>query len=149
MTELVPFSLAHHPAPHRDRVGIGTIFYGLFASPIAWAGQLMINYAVVSHACYPGMDPLPYAESGAGWGWWISIAFDALALLVIASAFLVSLYMWRRTGKENEGHEHHLMEKGEGRTRFLGIVGMSFAVLFFFVTATTMISLGMVPICTR
>jgi hypothetical protein len=149
MTELVPYSLSQHPAPNRDRVSISAILYGVFASPIAWAGHLMINFAVVDHACYPGMEPLPAWDSGAGWGWWISLAFDIIALAVIASAFAVSLRNWQVTGKEYEEHKHHLMEVGEGRTRFLGIVGMSFAVLFFFVTAVDTISLAMVQICAR
>lgn len=149
MAELIPYSLSHHPAPHRDRVGLFAIMYGLFASPIAWAGHLMLNYGLGSHACYPGDVPLARGDSGAGWAWPIILAFDIIAIGVILSAIVVSYLNWLRTGKEREGHEHHLMEVGEGRTRFLGITGMGFGVIFLLITVTDTVTLAMVPICAR
>lgn len=148
-SDIIPYSLSNHPAPHRERVGIPGILYGVFGSGIFWAGHLMVNYAIAVHACYPGSIPLSKADSGAGWGWPSIFAINLLTLLLIASTFAVSYRCWVRTGSEAEGHHHHLIEKGEGRTRFLGIVGMAFAVLFFFITLTDTIGVVMVPVCAR
>jgi hypothetical protein len=146
-TEVLPYSLSHHPAPHRERVSIWAILYGLFIGGIVWAGHLMLNFGLAVHACYPGDIPLARADSGAHWAWPLMLALDIIALALIASGFWVSYRCWVFTGEESEGRYHHLMDVGEGRTRFLGIVGMSFAVTFFLLTLTDTISLAMVPIC--
>jgi hypothetical protein len=148
-SDLIPYSLSRHPAPHRQSVGVWTILYGVFVSGIVWAGHLMLSYALAAHACYPGTIPLARPDSGAGWAWPLILGLDLLALCLIASGFWISWRMWMLTGQDAHGHAHHLMEVGEGRTRFLGIVGMAFAMLFFFITASDTISLAMVPICAR
>ena len=86
MAELIPYTLSHHPAPHRDRVGLFAIMYGLFASPVFWAGHLMLNYGLGSHACYPGEVPLARGDSGAGWAWPIILAFDIVAIAVASAS---------------------------------------------------------------
>lgn len=144
--DIVAYSLSHHPAPHRDRVALWAILYGLFAAPIVWSGDLMTDYALVSHACYPGDLPLVKAALGWGWVWPLVLAFHLLALVLIASGFLMAYQNWRVTGPP-EGHAHHLLEVGEGRTRFLGIVGMAFSVLFFFIAATETVAMALVPLC--
>jgi hypothetical protein len=147
--ELLPYSLSHHPAPHRDRVSLTAILYGLFAAPIGWAGHLMLNYGLVTHACYPGRIPLARVDSGAGWAGPLVLAIDIITILVIGSGIWISYRSWQKTGDESEGHHHHLVEVGEGRTRFLGICGMAFGVLFLLITVTDTVSLAMVPLCSR
>ena len=145
--ELIPYSLSRHPAQHRERISLWAVLYGVLASGIYWAGHLMLNFAFAVHACYPGRIPLARSDSGAGWAWPLILVLDIITLLLIASAFWVSYQGWARTGNEAEGHHHHLIEKGEGRTRFLGITGMAFAVMFFFITLTDTIALAFVPLC--
>jgi hypothetical protein len=144
--ELIAYSLAEHPAPHRGRVALASILYALFAAPIVWAGDLMVDFAVVSHACYPGDTPLAKATAGFDWVWPFVLAANLVALLVIVSGGLVGLRNWRITGPP-EGHHHHLMEKGEGRGRYLSICGMGFASLFFTVTVTMTVALLFFPLC--
>jgi hypothetical protein len=148
-SDVIPFSLARHPAQHRARVSIWVVLYSVFASGIFWAGHLILNFALAVHACYPGRIPLARVDSGAGWAWPLILGLDIATLLLIGSTFLTSYRIWQRSGTEAEGHHHHLMEKGEGRTRFLGIVGMAFAVMFFLITMTDTITLAMVPICAQ
>jgi hypothetical protein len=144
--ELIAYSLAEHPAPHRDRVSLWSIFYSLFAAPIFWAGDLMVDFALVSHACYPGHQPLAAPTEGFGWVWAFVLAAGLVTLLLIASGGLVALRNWRVTGPPH-GHHHHLVEKGEGRTRYLGICGMGFALFFFVVTVTMTVALFFLPLC--
>jgi hypothetical protein len=145
--EILPYSLSHHPAPHRERISIGAILYGVFIGGIVWAGHLMLNFALTVHACYPGDIPLARANSGAHWAWPLILALDIVGLALIASGVWVSYRCWAATGQESEGHHHRLMEVGEGRTRFLGIVGMAFSAMFFLVTLTDTTGLFLVPIC--
>jgi hypothetical protein len=144
--EIVAYSLAHHPAPHRERVGLMALLYSLFAAPIIWAGDLMVDYGLVGHACYPGDVPLGRPTAGMGWIWPVVLAFHLIALLGVASGIAVSYRNWRVTGPP-ESHHHHLIERGEGRTRYLGIVGMGFGVMFLLLVAAETISLGWMPLC--
>ncbi|HEU5018659.1 MAG TPA: hypothetical protein VFT69_11890 [Pseudolabrys sp.] len=145
--ETVPFSRAHHPAKHRERVSMTALFFGLFAAPIVWAGNLMVTYALNVHACYPGIEPLSTPIRGFGWVWPVILACYLVALVVCAAAGVVSYRNWRITGSESEGHLHHLMEVGEGRTRYLSLIGMAYSVLFFATTMYGIFILAIMPLC--
>jgi hypothetical protein len=147
MAEQLAYSLAKHPAPHRDRVGLTALFYGLFAAPIIWAGNFMVDYGLASYACYPGGHPLQNAQPGLGFVYWLTLAFYLLTLCVCLSGFAVSYRNWRITGSEADGHHHDLMEKGEGRTRYLSIIGMAFGALFFVATLAGLLIYFFVPLC--
>jgi hypothetical protein len=41
------------------------------------------------------------------------------------------------------------MEKGEGRTRYLSLIGISFSVIFFAVTFVGIIIFAIEPLCVR
>ncbi|HZT86453.1 MAG TPA: hypothetical protein VFA12_00700 [Stellaceae bacterium] len=145
--EIVAYSLSQHPAPDRARVGLAALLYGLFAAPIFWAGNHIVDFTLVAHACYPGDFPNPAPVSGFGFVWPLVLALHLIALALIASGGLVAFRNWRLTGPPYLP-AHHMIERGEGRNRYLGIVGMSFAVMFFILTAVSTISLAMVPTCT-
>ena len=144
--DIVAYSLARHPAPHRERVSLTALLYGLFAAAIFWAGDLMVDYGLVGHACYPGDLPLRQPTADMGFVWPLVLAFHLLTLVLIASGFLVSLRNWRVTGPP-EGHVHHLIERGEGRTRYFGIIGMGFSTMFFMITAAETVAMALVPLC--
>jgi hypothetical protein len=146
--ELLAYSLSEHPAPHREKVGLVALFYGLFAAPIVWSGQLMVTYGLVGAACYPGDTPLTGPAPGLGWVWWGVLIADLIALALIASGGLVAYRLWRVTGPP-ESHHHHLIEVGEGRTRYLAICGMGFAAMFFLLSLTQTAALAWVTLCAR
>jgi hypothetical protein len=145
--DLIAYSESRHPAQHRDRVGLATLFYGLFAAPIAWAGNLMVTYGLAGHACYPGFGPLDQPVDGFGFVWPLVLGCYLLTLLICASGFVIAYRSWRVTGSESEGHWHHLVEVGEGRTRYLSLIGMAFSMLFFGATLFGAIVLAIEPLC--
>ncbi len=147
--EMIAYSAARHPAQHRARVSLTALFFGLFIAPIVWAGNLMLTYALATHACFPGHEPLAQVTDGFGFAWPLMLATYLLTLALCAAGFVVSLRNWRTTGQEAHGHHHHLIEVGEGRTRYLGIIGMAFSVLFFGVTVAGAVILAIVPLCAR
>jgi heme/copper-type cytochrome/quinol oxidase subunit 2 len=147
MSDYIAYSESKHPAPHADRVGLVALFYGLFAAPIMWAGNFMVDYGLVSYACYPGRQPLSAAQPGLGFVFWLTLAFYVLTLAVCASGFVVAYRNWAATGQELPGHHHHLIEAGEGRTRYLSMIGMAFSVLFFVASAFGILIYAIEPLC--
>ncbi len=146
--DIVPYSLSQHPDPHRHAVGITALLGALFAAPIFWAGNLMIDYALVSHACYPGDVPLAAPSAGFGFVWPLVFAFHLFTLLVIAGGFALAYRNWRLTGPP-EGHEHELMHRGEGRSRYFGLIAMAWSVIFFVIVATQTVAFFWVALCGR
>ncbi|MBV8739134.1 MAG: hypothetical protein JO007_18145 [Alphaproteobacteria bacterium] len=144
--EIVPYSLSEHPDPHRHAVSNTALLACLFVPPVMWAGNLIIDYALVGHSCYPGEVPL--TRPTAGFVWPLIFAFHLLALLVIAASFLLALRNWRVTGPPM-GHAHQLMHRGEGRSRYFGIVAMGWAAVLFVVVATQTVAFYWVPLCER
>ena len=143
----IAYSASHHPAPHRERVALSSILYGLFAAPIFWAGNLMVTYGLASHACYPHAEPLPQPIAGFGFAWPLILACYVVALVACGSAGWVSWQSWRLSGTEVAGHAHHLLEKGEGRTRFLAAIGMAFSLLFCCAVLFGLVIMAIEPLC--
>jgi hypothetical protein len=137
--------LEHHPAPHRHRVGLLPIWFGIAAAPIAWDVQLLANSLFVGRACYPHAQPLTVPQWPA---LWLTILIISLAGIAVAvAAWLVSWRSWRLTHEEKGGGEHHLLEAGQGRTRFLAMVGMMTSTLFLFALIFGTLAVFLVPLC--
>ncbi len=119
-----------HPAPHRARVSDALLFSALLAAPLAWSAQLLLNYGLASHACFPRQSPK--AAPGPGWEWLhaglLSINLVALAIAIVAT--IVSVFLWRRTSQEAQGGHEQLVDAGLGRTRFFAIWGVWSGVWF-------------------
>jgi hypothetical protein len=147
--EVIAFSEARHPAQHRGRVSLSALFFGLFAAPVVWAGNVMTTYALAAHACYPDGTPLDRAIDGFGFAWPLILVCYLITLAVCAGAGFVSFRNWQATGQETEGHLHHLIEKGEGRTRYLSLIGMAFSGMFFAATFVGIIILAIEPLCSH
>jgi hypothetical protein len=134
-----------HPAPHRRRIGLAALFFGLAAAPAAWNAQLLISFALSAHACYPRDVPLTLPVWSGLWG--LLIAIDIAGILLAIAGGLVSVRCWRLTFDEAPGSVHHLLDVGQGRTRFLAMCGILASVLFalglLFATAADFV----VPLC--
>jgi hypothetical protein len=136
-----------HPAPMRDRVGLALLLFGIVAAPLAWDAQLLVSVSLSGFACYPHASPLatPF------WAGLPRVLF-AISLASVAVAILggaVSWRSWRRTCQERDGSAHHLLNLGEGRTRFLAMCGLLTSALFLIALAFGTIVLLLVPLCGR
>lgn len=138
---------ANHPSPHRDRVGLVSLLFGAFGGPAAWAAQLIANYALASYSCYPRIAP--QAEVLPGWQgiWTVLLIINLLAIVVALVAAAVSLRTWRATRDEHPGGYGHALEAGEGRSRFLGIVGIMTGLGFLLAVVFDTVALFIVPQC--
>jgi len=118
-----------HPAPHRSHVSDALLFSALLAPPLVWAAQLFLDYGLASHSCFPSEAPRPApSEPGALFGWLLAINLIALVIAIAATA--TSFVIWRRLRGEAAGGHAHLIEAGQGRTRFFAVWGVWSGVWF-------------------
>jgi hypothetical protein len=147
VSDEIAYSAAKHPGEHRDRVGWAALYYGLFAAPIFWAGNFMVDYGLVTHACYPGNDPRWDGQPGFRFAWWLALLFYFITLGVCASAGYVSHRNWIETRSEAEGAIDEVIELGHGRTRYLAMIGIWFSALFFAATLFGIVIWAIEPLC--
>ncbi len=140
-------SLASHPSPHRDRVGLVPLFFGLWAAPAAWSGQIIVNYALASYVCYPRYAPQQQVIAGWGGIWWGLLAINIVAILAAAAGAAVASRSWLATRHEHPGHTGHVLETGVGRSRFLALLGILTSVGFLVAVAFDTVVLFVVPLC--
>ncbi|MDJ0450749.1 hypothetical protein [Methylocystis sp. JR02] len=135
------------PAPHRARTSLALLFGALLASPLAWSVQLLVNYGLASHACFP--SDRPRSSLAPGWEWVepVVTALNLLCLAIAVVASLVALSVWRRTSGEAEGGHESVIDVGQGRTRFLAIWGVWGGVWFALQILFATISIIWVPAC--
>lgn len=127
-----------HPSPHRERVGGFAIWSAILAAPLAWSLQLLVIVPIAAHACYPARVPLAVPI----WSNLASVA-GVIALVAVAICLVSAGVAWRNwslTHGEKPGGAHHLMEGGDGRTRFMAMVGLLCSGLFL---VAVLISIGM------
>jgi hypothetical protein len=144
MSDQVPFPTGH-PAPHRHKVSLVALGFGLAAAPIAWAAQTIFGYALSSRACFPGDTPrsAPLFYGAVP----IAIEINIIAILVAAVAAAIAYRSWRVTRDEDDGRLHHLVEVGEGRTRFLALCGMLTSLGFLGAIIFASVAIVLVPLC--
>jgi len=117
-----------HPAPHRHRVSLLAQWSQLVIAPLAWSLQLMVDTVLESHGCFPHQTPI--GQNIFSLAPLIMGATVAVATVVCVAGFLLAAGNWRRTRAERPGLAHHVMEAGDGRTRFLALAGMIVSGLF-------------------
>lgn len=110
-----------HPSPHRGKVSLIALWTGLLLAPLAWLAQLTIETPLLSQACYPRDEP--HQGPLPGLLHLVSLV-DALTLVVVIAGFVVAWLSWRRTAGERPGDGHRLMSSGDGRSRFMAMMGM-------------------------
>ena len=145
MAAAKPSQTAHHPAPLRHRAPALLVMFILAGAPLAWLGQLIVTYLLASRACFPHVVPetLPTLR-------WLSSALAALigAAIVVSFASLVAArWLWRETRTEAEGARHHALSFGEGRTRFVALVGVIVSGLFSLACVFALAAYLLVPPC--
>ena len=100
--EIIAYSLAKHPAPHRKRVGLAMPLYGLFAEDRV-GRRPDDRLRPCRHACFPGETPLGHPQARFSFVPTVVLVCHLAAPALIASGTVVSYLMWRVTGPP-QGH---------------------------------------------
>lgn len=135
-----------HPAPQQHLVGLPALWFGLFGAPAAWAAQLISNYALLGHFCYPRDTPLASPTFGATRA--VAIIVSSVLLLVAAAALVVALHSWQATRYRRRAEHHEVAEVGEGRTRFMAMSGLLVSGIFVYAVLMTGLPLLTMSVCT-
>lgn len=135
--------MAHsHAAWHRT--GNITLLVSLLGAPAAWVVLMSIGFVMASHACFPHEAPLTMPL-------WTHAMLGLVALGAgcfaggLASA-LVAFRVWRRTQPAARGPRYR-MNTGEGRARFLAVLGLMSSGLFVVAFPFTLLALWLVVPC--
>ncbi|HEY5086153.1 MAG TPA: hypothetical protein VII66_02230 [Gemmatimonadaceae bacterium] len=138
-----------HPAAHdasaRHVVRPFFLWFGLFGGPAAWSLQLLINYTVTAHFCYP--KDLPLAAPTYGGMWTIAVVVNGLMILLTLVAGATAVVGWRTSRDEMIGTHDALLEDGTGRIRFMAYAGMLVSGLFLLALIMSAMPLFIVPAC--
>jgi hypothetical protein len=119
--------------------------FSLAAPPAAWSAQTIAGYAISSQACYPA-DMLRTKPTFTGmWDLLVVISLSALIVGVLGAG--IAYRNWSSTRYERGGAGPELIERGEGRTRFLAMCGLIVAGGFSVATAFSMVALILSPLC--
>jgi hypothetical protein len=147
MSQVTAAGSGIHPSPHRDRVGLFALWFGMFGAAAAWITQLVGNYMLVNLLCYRHQAPLSRElERGAG-VWPAVLALNLIAMVVAVVATFTAYRTWRLTREEHPGDAQHALDVGEGRTRFMGLVGIMTSGGFVAAIVFDTIVLLIVPQC--
>jgi len=117
-----------HPSPQRDRVGAWAIWFGILGAPVAWSVQQLVNPTILAHGCFP--HDVPLTDSIWANARTVTTLVELVCIAVCVAAGAVAWRSWQRTREEKPGSGHHLIEAGEGRSRFMAMVGLICSGLF-------------------
>lgn len=137
---------AAHPSPHRARVSLSLLLFGVMAAPGFWIAQIVFGYAASAILCYPDGHPLysppdaPAVAAGL-------FAFDIAAAVIAVAGGIAALLCWRRVSEEKPGGPDHAIEIGEGRARFMAVWGIFSSLWFFAAIVFNAIATQVVPLC--
>lgn len=105
-------------------VGLAPLWFGLLGGPVAWTLQLLIDYPLVAHYCFPDAARriVPTIDS---LHLLVSIV-SLLALAVAIAALLAAIRNWRGSGGEFGSERSKLTEAAPppGRVRFMALGGI-------------------------
>jgi hypothetical protein len=133
-------SPAGHPAPAEPLVPLHWLWFGIFGAPFAWALQLIVDYAIIAHACFP--DGVPLLRPVFGGARAVSLSVSAVCVLIALAAILVARRSLDRTRRAT-GSEQQLLDTGQGRARFMAMAGLLVSILFTF--GVLMAALPLIP----
>lgn len=126
------------PVDARLPVGFALSF-AVFGAPAAWLTQLIVNYALSAHACYPQNIPLKVPV----WGplWWFLLGIDLAAIIVAGAALFAAMGQWQVWRGAATGHI------GERRNRYIAKWALLTSALFSIAVVFTIVMLFIEPVC--
>lgn len=133
-----------HPAPQRHDVNRWWMWVCLALPPAVWFLQLTLANVLTSQACFPADMPLQQPRMNVVP--WV-VGCDLVVLVAALAGGFVGWRNWQRTAGEKPGGGHHLLESGDGRTRFMAMSGMLTSGIVLVASIYALLSHLTVPWC--
>lgn len=121
------------------------LWFGFFGGPAAWSIQLLVNYPMAAHFCYPRSIPLN--EPTFGGLWTALITVNVLMLLTTLAAGAAAIVVWREARDRSSGSHDPVLDSGVERVRYMAYAGMLVSGLFLFAVLMSALPLFIVPVC--
>lgn len=140
-----PQAQVKHPSPDRYQVSTWKLWISMLGVPLLWIAQIATSEIAASYACYPHDMPLDTPL----WQWLtpLLIGISAASLLLAIICMWLAYTAWKQSRHEDKGSEKHTVDIGEGRTRFLAMVGLLSSGLFLIAILFTACALWLVSPC--
>lgn len=136
---------AGQPAVPREPGHSRWIWFAIFGGPAAWSIQLLVNYPLAAHFCYPGRVPLSQPTFSGLWS--ALLIVNVLMIVVTLAAGATSIATWRAARDRTVGAHDPVLESGPGLVRFMAYAGMLVSGLFLFAVLMSAMPLFIVPVC--
>ncbi|HLH47895.1 MAG TPA: hypothetical protein VKV96_01030 [Roseiarcus sp.] len=143
-------SVVERPAPGRGGLWRGWLYYGLLVPPLAWSLQLLTDFALASHACFP--QGTTRASFLPGWEgiWTVLLIINLVCLAASIAGLIGAFYSWRRLPPRPAPNEHDdLLGPGEGRLRVFAASGFLISFLFTIAILFNTSSLSALSTCSQ
>jgi hypothetical protein len=134
-----------HPTVGTEPAHSRWIWFAIFGAPAAWSIQILVNYPIAAHFCYPGRAPLSKSDVGGVWA--VLIAVNVLMLLVALAAGATGISRWRTARARDAGPHDPVLESGTGIVRFMAYSGILVSGLFVIAIIMSALPLFIVPVC--
>jgi hypothetical protein len=99
------------------------VLFATLGAATAWSLQLLIDYSVAAHRCFPGDRPVINADLPSTWAHLLLAAVNLLAIGLAILSIAAARSVWNRTKDEHESSTENLLTAGPGRTRFIAMCG--------------------------
>jgi hypothetical protein len=136
-----------HPAPLRRHVSTSLMLFAVTGAGAAWLIQLIVDYGLAAHRCFPADMPILSPSVPGGWSYPFLLGLNLLAIVTAGAAGIAARRIWHRTKAEHGGSTHHLLAAGEGRTRFLAMCGQLAGLGFLVAILFDTVAISMVTRC--
>jgi hypothetical protein len=136
---------AGHPSPHRHRVRLGALIFGLSGGPAAWSVTWMVSVVLAQEACHPGTISLSTPAFGGVHA--ALVVLNGIGCLVTIASGIVAYRSWIATREEHPGSGQTLLEIGEGRARFMAMAGILTSAGFLVAILFGIPAILLVPAC--
>jgi hypothetical protein len=108
----------------RSPVSLRALWFGLLGGPVAWTLQLLIDYPLVAHYCFPDAAPrtVPTIDSLR----LLILVTSAIAIAVAVLALVTALRSWRASGGALDDARTDSTDESPpvGRVRFMALGGI-------------------------
>ena len=123
------------------------LLFAVLGAGTAWSVQLLVDYGLAAHNCFPTDAPVMSATVPGGWVYPLLAALNIVAIMLAILSTLAARTIWNRTKDEHDSPTHHLLSAGEGRTRFLAMCGQLAGLGFLVAIIFDTFAIYMVPRC--